>query len=323
MSPIISIILFSLAIAIGAGALTYRSFQSDIDAARLKAANGALVLSTTTGPLQYVDVGSGVPVLSIHGSGGGYDQGLEIAVDLIGRDHRIIAPSRFGYLGTPVPADSSDAAQADTLVALLDALKIERVVVAGTSAGARSAIELALRHPDRVRALILIVPATYAPSSPVTIESSRASRLTFALVNAGADFAWWALERTAPSVVVRFLGVPPSVFAAASKSDQERVSRVVRSVQPLSQRFRGINLDSVPPRHTLPLHSVRVPTLIVTTRDDLFNTLPAAQFAAQSIPGAKLVVFDSGGHLLVGREAEVRRSVEDFLDNLGDGRHEP
>lgn len=323
MSPISSIILFSLAIAIGAGALTYRSFHSDIDAARSKAENGARVLSTAVGPLQYIDVGSGVPVLSIHGSGGGHDQGLDIAVDLIGREHRIIAPSRFGYLGTLVPADSSDAAQADTLVALLDALKIERVVVAGTSAGARSAIELALRHPDRIRALILIVPATYAPSSPVTIESSRASRLAFALVNAGADFAWWALERIAPSTLVRFLGVPPSVFAAAPKTNQERVLRIVRSVQPLSKRVRGINLDSVPPLRPPPLDTMRVPTLIVTARDDLFNTLPAAEFAAQAIPAATLVVFDTGGHLLVGREAEVRRSVGVFVDSVGDGHREP
>ena len=56
-----------------------------------------------------------------------------------------------------------------------------------------------------------------------------------------------------------------------------------------------------------------MPTLIISTRDDLFNTLPAAEFAASTIPNAKLVVYDTGGHLLVGRQQQVRTIVGDFL----------
>ena len=125
----------------------------------------------------------------------------------------MIAPSRFEYLGTPIPAVTSPAAQADTHVALLSVLEIDKAVVVGVSAAARSAIELALPHPDRVSALILIVPGAYAPAyapeSPVVVEGSRGSALAFWLVNAGADFAWWATEEVAPSVLIRFLGVPP------------------------------------------------------------------------------------------------------------------
>jgi hypothetical protein len=60
--------------------------------------------------------GSGIPLLSIHGAGGGYDQGLANAAGFVGAGFRIIAPSRFGYLGTPVPPDISPAAQADAHV---------------------------------------------------------------------------------------------------------------------------------------------------------------------------------------------------------------
>ncbi|TGT53647.1 alpha/beta hydrolase, partial [Mesorhizobium sp. M2E.F.Ca.ET.166.01.1.1] len=62
---------------------------------------------------------------------------------------------------------------------------------------------------------------------------------------------------------------------------------------------------------------ITAPTMIVSARDDLFNTLPSAEFAAARIPGAKLVVYDTGGHLLVGREQEVRTAIRTFLAGAG------
>jgi pimeloyl-ACP methyl ester carboxylesterase len=87
----------------------------------------------------------------------------------------------------------------------------------------------------------------------------------------------------------------------------------VRSVEPLSLRFPGINIDSAPELHEMPLGQITAPTMIISARDDLFNTLPAAEFAAGKIPGAKLVVYDTGGHLLVGRAQQVRTAVRMFL----------
>jgi pimeloyl-ACP methyl ester carboxylesterase len=110
----------------------------------------------------------------------------------------------------------------------------------------------------------------------------------------------------------RFVGVPPQLFAVSPQAEQNRVMRIVRSIEPLSHRFRGINIDSTPdPR--VPLERITMPTLIISARDDLFNTLPAAEFAVSMIPNAKLVVYDTGGHLLVGRQQEVRAVVTNFL----------
>jgi pimeloyl-ACP methyl ester carboxylesterase len=65
----------------------------------------------------------------------------------------------------------------------------------------------------------------------------------------------------------------------------------------------------------LPLQRIAAPTLIVSALDDGFNTAPAARYAAERIPGAKLVLFDTGGHLLVGHGPEVRTMVRAFLDD--------
>lgn len=312
-----SIAIFALIVVLPASAIAFHTYRSEMSRARHEAQTSARLAVTTAGAIEYADRGAGIPLLSIHGSGGGFDHGLANAAELIGDGFRIIAPSRFGYLGTPIPADTSPAAQADAHAALLTELHVDKVVVVGFSAGARSAIELTLRHPDRVTALILIVPATYAPVNPVAIESSRASRFAFWLVNAGADFAWWAMERIAPSVLIRFIGVPPEVLAAGSKADQARVMQIVRSIQPLSRRFPGINIDSNPSLLRLPLEDIRAPTLIISARDDLFNTLPAAAFTAAAIPNAKLLVCERGGHLMVGRDREVRSEIAGFLASAG------
>lgn len=313
MNPGATALLTLVAAVVTAGGVMFLRYRRELVAARRAVAQGGRVALTASGPIEYAEAGAGPPLLSIHGAGGGFDQGLANAAELVDDTFRVIAPSRFGYLRTPVPADASPAAQADAHAALLAMLGVPRAIVLGVSAGARSAIELALRHPDRVDALVLVVPGTYAPASPVSIEASRGSRLAFRLVNLGADLAWWVAEKIAPSVLVRFLGVQPALLAAASAAERDRVMRIVRSVQPLSLRSSGINVDSTPDLRRPPLEDIRAPTLIVSSRDDLFNTLPAAELAARSIPGARLVVHDTGGHLLVGRGRDTRDAVRAFL----------
>jgi len=308
--PMALLLLTSVAII---GVSTFFWYEHDLSRAREAATRGARVAETSAGPLEYATVGDGPPLLSIHGAGGGFDQGLTLAADLVGDGYRVIAPSRFGYLGTPIPADVSPASQADAHAALLAALNTERAVVMGVSAGARSALELALRHPEKVKALILVVPGTYAPDSPVAVNSSRGSRFAFWLVNVGADFVWWTLEKIAPDVLIRFIGVPPAIVDASPKDAQDAVMSTIRSIEPLSRRFPGVNIDSTPELHRLPLESVTVPSLVISARDDLFNTLPAAEFAAGLIPEAKLVIFETGGHLMVGHQREVHDLVRDFL----------
>jgi 2-hydroxy-6-oxonona-2,4-dienedioate hydrolase len=117
--------------------LTWWRFDADIASARARIAEGSVVLQTRCGPIEYQDAGAGVPLLAVHGSGGGYDQGMAFAHLLTKQGIRVIAMSRFGYLRTPMPADASAAAQADAHVCLLDALGIPKAAVLGGSAALR------------------------------------------------------------------------------------------------------------------------------------------------------------------------------------------
>ncbi len=310
-------IAIAIAAMMGAG-LIYFSHRHDMVRAGEALQGRSLVADLPSGAVEYASTGDGPVLLAIHGAGGGFDQGLAISQGLIGWDFRIIAPSRFGYLRSPVPHDVSPQAQAEHLVALLSELGTGKVIVMGVSAGALSAIEIAIKYPERVAALILIVPATFSPATRVSIEPGFANRLVFWMVNNGADFIWWAAERIAPSTLVRFLGSQPELLAGASAEEQHRIMSMVGSIQPLSRRFAGISIDSNTALVERPLEKISVPTLVVSAKDDLFNTLPAARYAAQRIPSSELVEFDTGGHLLIGHASEIRARTRMFLARVSE-----
>lgn len=309
------------------GLVAYARYRREMRAIRTAVDSGGTIAETDAGPIEYAEIGEGGPMLVIHGAGGGYDQGLLIGRD-IGEGYRVIVPSRFGYLRTPVPDDDSPSAQADAHAALLDFLGIHRSIVVGVSAGAPSAIELALRHPEKVTALILLVPRTYHPTQSVGADESAPSQAVLKLVEASADFLFWLATRVSRSSVVRFLGVPPEVEANAAHEDRERVTKIMKSILPLSSRVRGIEVDGRAPMTPWPLERISAPTLIISAEDDLYRTLPGAQFTANGIPGAELQVLKCGGHLMVGQQAKVRKWLKTFLRRVEakrapSGKHSP
>lgn len=298
-----------------AGVLTYSRYRREMASIRAAVDRGGTVAKTSAGDIEYAEAGAGPPALVIHGAGGGYDQGLLIGADM-GDGYRIIAPSRFGYLKTPVPEDFSPAAQADAHAALLRFLGVEKAIVLAASAGAPSAIELALRHPEVVSALILLAPRSYDPTNSIGVDESAQSQAVLRLVESAADFPFWLAKHFTRGPVVRFLGVPPELEAAAPAAERARVTNIIESILPLSDRVRGIAVDSAARIMPWPLGDIACPVLIVSAQDDLFGTLPGARFTAQRIPGAKLHVLSTGGHLMVGRTEEVQALIKDFLKKI-------
>ena len=313
-----SVLILAVLVLVGAGALIGWRFSHDMALATAHAAQGGKLLPTRCGPIEYQEAGTGVPLLVVHGSGGGHDQGMAFAGTLARHGVRAIAMSRFGYLGTPMPADASAAAQADAHVCLLDALGIGRAAVMGGSAGAPSALQMAIRHPDRVSALILLVPLAYkpaaeadsAPPMPVWVEAAMMRLI-------GSDFLFWAALHLARDQVIRVvLATPPELLATASPKERARVNAMLDNILPVSTRAEGLRSDSSVGKHLAPspLESVRVPTLIVSSRDDGYGTYASAKYTASRIAGAKFVGFDQGGHVWVGHDDAVMTEILKLLD---------
>ena len=275
------------------------------------------MIDTRCGPIEVQQAGAGEPLLVVHGSGGGHDQGMAFAGQLAHHGIWVIAMSRFGYLRTPMPADASAAAQADAHVCLLDALGIRRAAVMGGSAGAPSALQMVLRHPERVSALILLVPLTYKPPTqadsaapmPAWVEATMMRLL-------GSDFLFWAAMHVARDQVIKVvLATPPELLPAASPQERARVNAMIDNILPVSARAAGLRSDTAVGKHLAPsaLDTIRVPTLIVSARDDRYGTYASAAYTASCIAGAKFIGFDQGGHTWVGHDDEVMSEIVKLL----------
>jgi pimeloyl-ACP methyl ester carboxylesterase len=145
--------------AVAVAAIGAARYRRDLkrDWARLDTFDRLLV-ETPFGRAEYAQAGYGPPVLVVHGVLGGFDFGVGAGRVNAPPGHRIISPSRFGFFGSPLPADPSPAAQADAFAALLDHLEITQLPVVAFSAGSSSAVQLTRRHPERVSRLVLISP---------------------------------------------------------------------------------------------------------------------------------------------------------------------
>ncbi len=303
-------------IGIAALAIWWR-FDNDIQRARARVAHGSVLVSTRCGLIEYLEVGTGVPLLAVHGSGGGYDQGMAFAGALTQQGIRVIAMSRFGYLRTPMPADVSAATQADAHVCLLDALRISRASVLGGSAGAPSALELAIRHPKRVNALILMVPLAFkpptladsAPPLPPLVEKAMMRMI-------GSDFLFWSAIQLARNQLIKVvLATPPELLAGATPDERARVNAMLENILPVSGRAKGLAHDTAAGKHLAPasLASVQAPTLVISTRDDRYGTYASAQYTANGIAGSRFIGFDNGGHTWVGHDDEVMSEIAKLL----------
>lgn len=303
---------FLTALAAGAAAAAYAAYRKEIDAAKQRIESGKQVIDS----IEFAESGDGPPVLVLHGAGGGFDQGLALGRAFLGNDYRIIAPSRFGYLGTPLPADASPEAQADAYVRLLDALQIESVPVVGVSAGGPSALQFCLRHPERCSALALIVPMTYAPNRTPVRTLSPLFQVVLSTILESDFFFWTAMKVAHATLVKSILGTPIEVYRGATIDERRAVDEMLRSILPISRRAAGLaNEAAVASALTrYPIEEIRVPTLLISAEDDLYGTYENSLYTAGQIPQAKLVTFPSGGHLLVGHEAEVRAEVRSLLE---------
>jgi pimeloyl-ACP methyl ester carboxylesterase len=309
-------------VALGIGTSAYAAYRRDIRAARARVESGSRVAATRCGPIEYAITGDGPPVLVVHGAGGGYDQGTDVGAPLVAMGFRVIAMSRFGYLRTPLPVDASAAAQADAHACLLDALGIERAAVMGASAGAPSAMQFALRHSQRCRALVLLVPAAYAPRAggaaavtPPMAAMPALARRFFDLA-LRSDFIFWAAQRLDRAGMIRtILGTPPDVVEHASAVEQARVASVLRHILPIAARRAGLLNDAtvISSLARFDLERIAVPTLAISAADCLYGTFDSARYTAAHVTGARFIGYATGGHLCVGHEDDLASEIAAFL----------
>ncbi|PCN48342.1 alpha/beta hydrolase [Curtobacterium sp. 'Ferrero'] len=270
--------------------------------------------------------GTGTPVLVLHGTPGGVD-----TADVMGRflpsdRFRVVTVSRPGYLGTPVRhGRSSLDDDADRAVALLDRLGIDRVGLLAWSGGGPSAYRLAVRHPDRVSALVVAagLSARWTPPHETPAEwFVTQTRPGAALSALAARIAPGAVVRAAIAGVSSLRGADLDAHVDGVLADPVRRRFVLdlaatgNASGPHRAGWRNdvANLGEI---DSLELEAVRAPTLLLHGDADT-DVLPEhSRRAATAIPGAELVTLPGGTHFALWDHedaAAVQERVRQHLD---------
>ena len=254
-------------------------------------------------------------MLSIHGTPGGYDQRMEL------EGFRVLAPSRPGYLRTPISAGRTPREQADAYVALLDALSIDQVVVVmGLSGGGPSSMAFAAAYPDRALALIALeaVSNSDLPEIPAP-----------AFLN--SDFTAWLLlsllERAVGPEGLLEMFVPDPENRRLVLENEEKVAsfgRLMWSLWPPSLRADGLANDEEQfDALDLPLADIQVPTLVIHGTADANVPIDHARFLADRVPEVQMHLIEGADHMMpVSHQEEVGRVLLEFIDGLDDDETE-
>jgi len=306
---------------------TYFNWLSDT-ASRLEA--GSSVVATPSGEIEYALWGDSGPVLLfLHGTPGGYDQvALFSGPEAIARGYRVLAPSRPGYLRTPLAVGSTPVEQADAFADLVRTLGIDHVTVVGLSGGGPSALEFALRHPDLCSAHIQMMGVSRAMLASEEETDSLESTMTddpgsFTNRLLSSNFAGWMLLRlmrmdmaasleTAmpdPSNRKRILDDPEKVDAFVAMADSAfalQESRRDGFLNDMSQ-FEDLEVTD--------LAAIRCPTRGVHGTADENVPLAMGELVAAGVPGAEIVRIEGADHFMpVSHAEEVRTTVFEFVD---------
>lgn len=323
----ISFLVFVL-VCLGLGMVLawFTSWRSDKLAA-LDA--GSEIADTNLGKIEYLTKGEGPAVLVFHGAPGGYDQAMLFGSGLAAHGFEVVAPSRPGYLRTPLGTGLITLQEADAMTALLDLLGLNKVAVMGVDAGAVPAMEFAARHPDRTWALVLVSPLTrrienYRPGSAPELSKEVQAAMT-------GDMGAWVCVKTAEKDPERAIGWmldlssngDPTQRAIATTSILKQPGQLewfqafMNTFAPDSARYVGARNDQLRIRalEELPLKKITAPTLLIRGVLDRAVPLADVKFTTAGIAGASLYEVPYAGHVvwLGPQAAEVETKIEEFL----------
>jgi 3-oxoadipate enol-lactonase len=259
--------------------------------------------SNGTVKLHWESFGEGPPVLMIAGQGMTID-GWWATIPVLCRSFRVIAfDNRDTGQSSRMRFRYSAAQMAEDAVAVLDAAGEPRAHVYGASLGSLVAQELALRHPDRVQALVL--GASSAGGFAAYKPSPASSAQTFLLrVGAmGREEAEWA-------------AVP---YAYAEKTRRLHPERIAADIaHRLASPPEGLaylhHAGAVAAHDAYErLNRISVPTLVVHGEQDVFVPPANALVLAERIPGAQLRLWPDAAHKYLIDEPRADRHIARFL----------
>jgi pimeloyl-ACP methyl ester carboxylesterase len=266
-------------------------------------------LRTEAGRLSILQAGTGDPVVALHGLGGTKISFLPTAAALADR-FRVIALDLpgFGDSTKPLGAPYDAPYFARAVIALLDALELERVHLVGNSMGGRVALEVGLRHPDRVRRLVLL-------SSSLAWRRERPWAGLVRLARPELGLLQVAPRGIVEGIVRRLIPGAESGWTAAGVDEFLRAYLTPRGRAAFYAAARNIYLEEPEGEHGFwtRLRQLHAPALFVWGRHDRLVPVAFARHVIDALPNAEHLELDCGHVPQVERPRETHAAIARFL----------
>lgn len=292
--------------------------QFDVNDSQLSNKVVPKTAKTKVGIVEYVDIGTGPVVVSLHGAMGGYDQSLFLAQTIGGPGYRYLCVSRPGYFATPLTVGRSPEQQGDLVAALLEALNISQAGVIAVSGGGPSAVQFGLRHPGLAKGLVLV--STCATKVDTKIPFS------FKVMTYLARWPWFVgrfrrkAELDLEGVAKRSIRDPDILASTINDKDTWPLfsAMLLSTFDRMNQRLDGTKNDiDISRTATYPLENLTVPVLIVHgTQDQIVPFEAHARLYEARVPNAELLAVEGGEHVAIfTHRTLVRTKVGEFMQH--------
>ena len=272
------------------------------------------LVDTEKGQVEYSIVGKGKPVLYLHGGHSNCKETL-FHKGFDTNKFQLITPSRPGYGKTPLDNKFTPRKTADLVIALLDYLKIDKVVLYAISAGGLTSIELASRYPERVDKLIL----ASAVSKKWLDKDGQVYKTAKKLFNPKIEKIVWSLIRIFSGIFTKMIA--NNFYPQFSKNKLHKLEK--SDIKELLSTFKHFNSksgfmsDIEHDVETGLISEIQCKTLIIHSRNDNSVPFEHAEHANRMIKESKLIGLDNEwGHLFwIGKDAsETIKEIMEFIE---------
>jgi pimeloyl-ACP methyl ester carboxylesterase len=265
--------------------------------------------------LYYEETGEGQPVIFVHEFAGDY-RSYEPQVRYFSRRYRCITFNARGYPPSDVPEDVSRYSQdlaRDDLLAVLNALDIERAHIVGISMGAFASLHFGLNYPERAHSLVL--GGCGYGAAPENRSRFQVEARAMGESIAAEGMATIAEDYALTAARVQLQNKDPRGWA------EFKTMLADHSSHGSANTMLGVQAERVS-LYTLAeeLAALSVPTLVITGDEDE-PCLQESLFLKRQIPSSGLCVLAKTGHALNLEEpAQFNQQVDEFLHQVEAGR---
>lgn len=257
--------------------------------------------------IHYIDEGSGLPILMVHGLGGSHRNFQKLSHEMKDsfRVIRVDLPG-FGLSGFPESGHHYLTMYQDFMTDFINHIGIDSMVLIGNSMGGGISWLTTLNHPDKIKGLVLISAAGY------DLQKVKKGVVRFARFGIAQKLFYKGMPMLFTRNTIKRVYYNPSLV---SKDDLKKTNLMWNKEGNIHAFFELAHSEDLPDETRI--KEIKTPTLILWGANDKLVNVKYADRFKQDIKNSNVVIYDQCGHVPMNEKTlEVKRDIEEFLKSI-------